>query len=212
MPATIRLGTCSASTQPTTVGTLELLDRLARRAAAQKIDLLLLPEAFLGGYPRGTNFGSVIGHRTAEGRDEFLRLFQAAVDLGDTVGDGAGAGEKWLRRELGPDGVNGPVNGHVNGDVNGYGPEEAVNGHAPAGGRGDGTREELERIAAETGVFLVVGCIERAGGSLYCAAVYVCPKRGIIGKRRKVQPVGTLSSVIRLLSASPSRCFPGGPR
>lgn len=55
--------------------------------------------------------------------------------------------------------------------------------------RGDGTREELERIAKETGVFLVTGLVERAGGSLYCAVVYVCPTLGVLGKRRKVMPV-----------------------
>jgi nitrilase len=64
--------------------------------------------------------------------------------------------------------------------------------------RGDGTREELDRIARETGVFLVVGCIERAGGSLYCAVVYVCPKKGAIGKRRKVMPVSVLSISVML--------------
>ncbi|OAA69880.1 hydrolase, carbon-nitrogen family protein [Cordyceps fumosorosea ARSEF 2679] len=57
--------------------------------------------------------------------------------------------------------------------------------------RGDGTREELERIAAETGVLLVVGVIERAGGTLYCSVVYVCPREGTLGKRRKVMPTGT---------------------
>lgn len=56
-------------------------------------------------------------------------------------------------------------------------------------GRGDGTREELEKIARDTGVFLVVGVVERAGGSLYCAVVYVCPREGCVGKRRKVMPV-----------------------
>lgn len=55
--------------------------------------------------------------------------------------------------------------------------------------RGDGTRERLEEIARETGVFLVVGVVERAGGSLYCAVVYVCPREGCVGKRRKVMPV-----------------------
>ncbi|OCK94967.1 carbon-nitrogen hydrolase, partial [Cenococcum geophilum 1.58] len=57
--------------------------------------------------------------------------------------------------------------------------------------RGDGTREELERVARETGVFIVTGLIEKAGGSLYCAAVYVCPQFGILGKRRKVMPTGS---------------------
>lgn len=55
--------------------------------------------------------------------------------------------------------------------------------------RGDGTREMLERIARESGVFVVTGVVERAGGSLYCAVVYVDPVRGVLGKRRKVMPV-----------------------
>ncbi|PTB63659.1 carbon-nitrogen hydrolase [Trichoderma citrinoviride] len=164
---TIRVGTASPNTQPTTPLTLSLLHSIASRAAAQRIDILLLPEAFIGGYPRGTAFGCVVGSRTAEGREAYARYFDQAIDLGDTVGDGsAGAGLKWVRREL---------PGYEQGGA----------------GRGDGSREELERIARDTGVFYVTGCIEKAGGSLYCAAVYVCPKEGIIGKRRKVMPTGT---------------------
>lgn len=159
----IRLGTASPTTQPTRDKTLSLVASIARRAAAHSIDLLLLPEAFLGGYPRGSGFGSLVGSRSSVGRDEFADYFEHAIDLGDTVGNGAGAGDKWLRRELTPTGG-----------------EEY---------RGDGTREELERIAKDTGVFIVTGVVERAGGSLYCAVVYVCPNQGIIGKRRKVMPV-----------------------
>lgn len=58
--------------------------------------------------------------------------------------------------------------------------------------RGDGTREVLEEVARETGVFLVVGVVERAGGSLYCGVVYVCPREGCLGKRRKVMPVSLI--------------------
>lgn len=167
----IRLATSSPGTQGTLRETLAQLHQIARRAASEGADVLLLPEAYLGGYPRGTSFGCKIGSRTEEGRNEYLQYFKAAVDLGDTVGSGAGAGDAWVNRQLGPDA-----------------PERETNGE---GGpkRGDGTREELERIARETGVFIVTGLIEKAGGSLYCAAVYVCPKLGIIGKRRKTQPV-----------------------
>jgi predicted amidohydrolase len=32
--------------------------------------------------------------------------------------------------------------------------------------------------------------VEKCGGSLYCACVFVDPERGVVGKRRKVMPVG----------------------
>jgi len=171
-PNRIRLGTASPGTQATTAETLAQLEHLAKQAASKSIDILLLPEAYIGGYPRGTNFGCLIGSRSQEGREEYLCYFQSAVDLGDTVGDGAGAGQAWVDRELPGDAVFGSSDG-----------KETPNR------RGDGTREELERIAHETGVFIVTGLIEKAGGSMYCSAVYVCPKLGIIGKRRKVMPV-----------------------
>lgn len=128
-----------------------------------------------------------MGSRSAEGRDEYLRYFQVAVDLGDIVGEGGAGGlERWVRREL--------VGDEVLGQADGKGGEDKVKNK-----RGDGTREELEKIARETGVFLVTGCIEKAGGSLYCSAVYVCPKMGMIGKRRKVMPVSvfTVSLVVK---------------
>ena len=177
-PARIRLGTASPGSQPTTADTLAQLEQFARRAAAKNIDILLLPEAYIGGYPRGTHFGCLIGSRSAEGREEYLKYFQSAVDLGDTVGDGAGAGQAWVNRELPGTQVSPGVDG----------------GKQPPNKRGDGTREELERIARGTGVFTVTGLIEKAGGSLYCSVVYVCPKQGIIGKRRKVMPVSPLPS------------------
>ncbi|KAI5460057.1 carbon-nitrogen hydrolase [Mariannaea sp. PMI_226] len=162
---TIRLGTASPGTQATTAETIALIDSLAQRAAASNIDILVLPEAFIGGYPRGSSFGCMIGDRSNEGREEFAKYYDAAIDLGDTVGPaGGGAGQRWVKRQLGSDG-------------------DSV--------RGDGSREELERIASYSGVFLVVGCIEKAGGSLYCSVVYVCPKEGMLGKRRKVLPTGS---------------------
>ena len=82
----IRLGTASPAPSPAGAkASLKIVETLARRAAAQSIDLLLLPEAFLGGYPRGSGFGAVVGSRSAEGREEFREYFRAAVDLGDVV-------------------------------------------------------------------------------------------------------------------------------
>jgi len=104
-----------------------------------------------------------------------LRYFKDAVDLGDTP---EGAGRRWVDREL----------------------------EVPRGGglRGDGTREELERISRETGVFIVTGVVERCAGTLYCGVVYVCPRLGVLGKRRKVMPVCLeylFSTIIRMSSS-----------
>lgn len=110
---------------------------LAAEAAGNGCDLVLFPEAFLGGYPRGLTFGATVGSRDAEGREWFRRYHAAAVDL------------------------DGPVVG------------------------------ELEAIAAELGLVIVVGVIERSGGTLFCTVITLDPQNGLIGRRRKLMPTGT---------------------
>lgn len=54
------------------------------RAAQGGAELVVFPEAFLGGYPKGATFGATVGERTAEGRALFARYRRTAVELGGT--------------------------------------------------------------------------------------------------------------------------------
>lgn len=46
----------------------------------------------------------------------------------------------------------------------------------------------IEDISHKTGVLLVVGVIEKEGGTCYCTVIFVHPKNGYIAKHRKVMP------------------------
>ena len=105
--------------------------------AASGAKVVVLPEAILGGYPKGEAFGTRLGYRTEAGREAFARYFAQAVDLD--------------------------------------GPEVAA----------------LAGLSARTGAWLVAGVIERAGSTLYCAAIFIDPERGLVAKHRKLMPTGT---------------------
>ena len=60
---------------------LEKVARLAADAAVRGAQLVVFPEAFLSGYPKGITFGTVIGDRTGEGREHFRRYFELSVDV-----------------------------------------------------------------------------------------------------------------------------------
>ncbi|MBP7140965.1 MAG: carbon-nitrogen hydrolase family protein [Opitutaceae bacterium] len=61
--------------------TTEKACRLIGEAAGNGAEFVLFPEAFLGTYPKGLTFDAPVGQRLPEGRDEFLRYFQGAVEL-----------------------------------------------------------------------------------------------------------------------------------
>jgi len=62
-----------------TPATVAKLTVFANEAAAQGVKLIVFPEAFVGGYPKGVTFGAHVGSRSAEGRDLFRRYFESAI-------------------------------------------------------------------------------------------------------------------------------------
>jgi nitrilase len=117
--------------------TLDKAADLAADAARRGARLALFPEAFVSAYPRGLSFGAVIGGRKAEGREQFRRYYESAIDV----------------------------------------PGPAV--------------ERLGRIARDNRLHLVVGVIERDGGTLYCTALFFAADGRLLGKHRKLMPTAS---------------------
>jgi nitrilase len=61
--------------------TLDKLAALVSDAAKQGAQLVLFPEAFVSAYPRGLDFGAVVGGRTDAGREDFRRYWESSVDV-----------------------------------------------------------------------------------------------------------------------------------
>jgi nitrilase len=114
--------------------TLEKLADLASAAHGTGATLAVFPEAFVGGYPKGANFGTSLGIRTAAGRDEFRAYFESAIEV--------------------------------------PGPET----------------ELIAKTARDNQLYLVVGVIERSGGTLYCTILFFSPTGDLLGKHRKLMP------------------------
>jgi len=117
-----------------TARTMEKLKSYCQQAAHAGASLSVFPEAFLGGYPKGLDFGARVGSRSPEGRDDFRRYWDAAIEV--------------------------------------PGKETAI----------------IAEIAAANRMRIVVGVIERAGGTLYCTALFFSPNGELEGKHRKLMP------------------------
>ncbi|KZW02628.1 carbon-nitrogen hydrolase [Exidia glandulosa HHB12029] len=137
MPArVVRAAVVQAGTSAYSLSdTLDKLERLAAQAAADGAQLAVFPEAFIGGYPKFSTFGTTVGARAHEGREEFARYHAAAIEVP----------------------------------------------HSTAITR-------IEHVAKANNLFIVVGVIERDGGTLYCTAVFVDPQSGFVAKHRKLVP------------------------
>ncbi len=64
-----------------TARTLERMEAHCEAAAADGIELAVFPEAYIGGYPKGMSFGAVVGSRSPDGREDFLRYWKAAINV-----------------------------------------------------------------------------------------------------------------------------------
>jgi len=117
--------------------TLKKVHALAGEAARQGVRLVVFPEAFVSAYPRGLDFGAVVGSRSEEGREQFRRYWESSVDV----------------------------------------PGPAV--------------EALARVAKSCSIYLVIGVIERDGGTLYCTVLFFSPDGGYLGKHRKIMPTAS---------------------
>lgn len=71
----------AASVLLDTPATVERALALMAEAAARGAQLLVFPEAFIGGYPKGADFHIYIGARTPQGRADYKRYYDAAVTM-----------------------------------------------------------------------------------------------------------------------------------
>ena len=137
MISSFKAAVAQLSPAPDNTTALAKITAACAEAASAGARLILFPEAMVGGYPRGSGFGAVVGSRTDAGRDAFRKYWEGAIDL--------------------------------------PGPECA----------------ELGRIAAKHAVYLVVGVIEREGGTVYCTVVFLAPDGSYLGKHRKLMPTAS---------------------
>lgn len=63
--------------------TLEKTEAIVAEQAAEGVSLLLFPESYLPGYPRGFDFGAVVGRRTQEGRKTWQAYWDNSVAVSD---------------------------------------------------------------------------------------------------------------------------------
>ena len=61
--------------------TIEKLRNIVTENARKGCELIVFPESFIPGYPRGFSFGAVIGSRSEEGRKLYAHYVQNSIDL-----------------------------------------------------------------------------------------------------------------------------------
>ncbi|CAN6445075.1 unnamed protein product [Victoria cruziana] len=64
-----------------TPATIDKAEKLIAEAASYGSQIVVFPEAFIGGYPRGSRFGVAIGSRSAKGREEYRKYHAASINV-----------------------------------------------------------------------------------------------------------------------------------
>ena len=62
-------------------GAVDTVCAMTAEAASEGAQLILFPEAYVGGYPWGLAFGTAIGGRSDAGRQVFGRYWESAIDI-----------------------------------------------------------------------------------------------------------------------------------
>lgn len=75
--AALQIGALPGGKAETLAQILAYEDQIQRSGA----HLVVMPEALLGGYPKGESFGTQLGYRLPEGREAFARYFANAIDV-----------------------------------------------------------------------------------------------------------------------------------
>lgn len=117
--------------------TIDKVSDLTADAARTGAKLVLFPEAFVSAYPRGLDFGALVGSRSDEGREWYRKYAESSLEIPGADFD------------------------------------------------------RLASIAAQNRVHLIVGVIERDGGTLHCAVLFFGADGAYLGKHRKLMPTGS---------------------
>ncbi len=78
----VRVAVVQAGAVPFDTGAcIDKAARLTAEAAAMGARIIVFPEAFVTGYPKGLNYGLVVGARDPDGREEFRLYLDAAIEV-----------------------------------------------------------------------------------------------------------------------------------
>ena len=80
--ATVRVAVVQAAAVPFDArACVDKAVRLIADAAARGAKVVVFPEAFIGGYPKGLSYGLVVGARDPLGREEFRLSYESAIEV-----------------------------------------------------------------------------------------------------------------------------------